>query len=1004
MAYQYPEIRQFAGLHKQANSFSLPDGAMEEASNVVISKDDIVTKRRGFYEYLSTSDTINKVFMYEDTLILVMEDKIAYVTESGTAPNLVGAQNNLSGLGTAVTFGRISRSAQSNQNFYYTTDNGVQKLEFFNSSVYGAGIPPALDMRASFLDENGVINAPDIGTTSTNQVAYRVIFGRRDSNDNLLLSSPSDVISLTNSVVTGSSWARVSNVVTVTTSSTHNLSTGMVISVDNSSGGTPDVVNQTYVITRLSATTYSFAETAADSSGTLDYANTRKSRLEFSIPSEIDTATEGYFYQIYRSSQTIATPSADYKYITEVELTAADISRGFIIYDDEINDIFLGAELYTNPNSQEGELQANARPPLCDDIAYFKNHMFYGKCNSRHTLDLSVIDPSKFAAFETLTFKIDTTEEDYVSREFVGNNRVSAESILGTGTVTITYTSHGFTAGDVVYISNVTGSIPDGEYSISAPAANTFQISSPGNTATALDFQGVRSSGGDYIYLIDKSSASLSEQLRNTAQGIVKAINRYSSSLMYASYTSGLAGVPGQLRVQGKGFSGTISVKASNSTMATGFSPTIPTSFASGTQVFSRNDDQPHVLYISKIGEPEAVPLVNFIPIGSENQNIIRFGVLRDSLIILKEDGIFRLTGDDVGNFTVTALDTTVFCISGSSADILNNQVVFLSNQGFCLVTESSVQLISRKIEDIIQPIVGKSEIGAQTGSSSYESERSYIVTTLEPDTSAASTTYVYNILNDSWVQWDHLFSEAIVGPNDIFYTVATDGSSISRERKDFTKIDYCGQNYSITVTSVESDGLAAEISSASAVPEIGDAIIKNEVFSRIAGVTDLGSNNYSVSFDRTTNLAATDTPILYNSYTSRIKLAPFHAGLVGRTKQFSQINYQFRNNSITKAKLSFTNSYFNVSDETSWVSQILTSSVGGWGFEPWGLFPWGNIETINLFFGTEPAALVRTYLPIRAQRATYVQPILEHDEAGEPINLQSISIAVRAYGERVAR
>jgi hypothetical protein len=45
-------------------------------------------------------------------------------------------------------------------------------------------------------------------------------------------------------------------------------------------------------------------------------------------------------------------------------------------YKDVTPDGFLGASLYTNPN-QDGILNANARPPLCKELAQFRNSVFY---------------------------------------------------------------------------------------------------------------------------------------------------------------------------------------------------------------------------------------------------------------------------------------------------------------------------------------------------------------------------------------------------------------------------------------------------------------------------------------------------------------------------------------------------------------------------------------------------------------------------------------------------
>ena len=54
--------------------------------------------------------------------------------------------------------------------------------------------------------------------------------------------------------------------------------------------------------------------------------------------------------------------------------------------------------------------------------------------------------------------------------------------------------------------------------------------------------------------------------------------------------------------------------------------------------------------------------------------------------------------------------------------------------------------------------------------------------------------------------------------------------------------------------------------------------------------------------------------------------------------------------------------------------------------------------------YGTQPASIVRTYVPRFQQRNTFIQPTLEHASAGEAMNIQAVAFAVRAYGERTSR
>lgn len=994
MPVQYPEIKKFLGLHLQANSFTVPDGAMEVADNVVITKDDRVLSRRGFYEWNdSGADVFNSIFNYQNTIIGVFSDKIKYFTESGTDPNKVGTGTTLTGATVAVTNGRVSRFVESNNNLYCTSDNGPLKIESFSSSVSKVGAPPALDLRGRFLPGNG----PIVGNS---QVAWRVVFGKRDANANLILSAPSDVLVLTNSQNEDIAWTRAANVVTVTNPG-HNLVTGMTITVVSSTGTAP-VVAGIYVITGYTATTFTFASTEANDTALLIYNVSRSSRLEFSVPSEITSTTEGYFYQIYRSTQSssdLATPLPDYKLSDEQPLTAGNITDHVVFYDDDIDDILLGAELYTNPNSREGELQANERPPLCDDMTIFKNYVLYASCTTRHLLDVAVIDPSVMVSGDFIEVKLGATTRRYVARTGVGNSTVSAESVAGTGTITITYGSHGLVNGDTVYVSQVTGTLPVGTYTISGVTANTFDVTSGGNSATALSFQGV--TNGTYpLFQLDNSSGSISVRLRATAQGLVKAINRDASSLVYAKYTSGITSVPGKLRLQAKGFGTAIYMRANSTTAGEAFSPVLPDSFASGTQVYSKNDSQPNTFYSSKLGEPEASPIVNNFPVGPRNKQIFRTIALRDTIIHLTASGVYRTVGDSPANFVTTVLDSTVICQAPASAVVLNNQVCFLSNQGVCLVTESAVQIISRKIEDVIQPILSVSTVAAQTFGVAYESERLYLMSTFKPSETTASTVYAYNILNETWTTWDTVFSGGCVGPLDTLYLI-TNTDKIAKERKFNTRIDYSDQNYAVTVVSVAADKKSAVISIALAVPEKGDMIVKSNVISRINTVTLVSGIQYNVTFSRETNILAADSLFLYGSILSSVKMAPFHAGKVGVSKQFTQMQIHLREPAITRLTISYTGYTYGGSEEVEWVSQL--GNIG-WGLEPWGFFPWGEDDGVNLTFGTQPAPVIRTYIPRFQQRSTFIQPVLTHHEAGEPLNIQALAYAVRAYMERVSK
>lgn len=1074
MAYQPAEVKTFSGLFLQPNSFAVPDGAMERASNVVISDDNVITKIRGFYTYYDPgSDVLNAVFPYQGKLIGVFTSKAGYFTSGGSSPNITGSLTTLTGESVTVTSERISRAMEQSGNLYVTTDRGVLKLDAYDATIYKAGTPPALDLRGTLDSANGALDGDKA-------VAYRVLFGRQDANGNTMLGAPSDAIVLTNSKVTGATYTSSGGgpyTVTVTVAGGHNLTTGMSITV---SDATDDDADGTYTVTVTGATTFTYSTALGDpQTGSLDYATSRAPILEFSIPSEIDNAADKYFYQVYRSSQVSAAadPFPDYRLIGQNTLTAAELAAKVVFFEDVVDEVLVtyAAELYTNPNSREGEAQANARPPLCDDVTLYKDMAIYAGCIYRAAMDVDVIDPTVMSSgnyVETLvvindmaiytsagagpytvtvtspahglstgqsilvknassanadgTYTVTVTGTDtftysaasdpdggaltfglirrYVARTWVGNSNVVADSAsIASTTVTVNYTAHGLATGDTIYVSNAkgTGTLPSGAYTITVTGADafTFAVGVAPTTLTNLSFQGV--TNGTYpIFTLD-ASGSAAVRLRATARGLIKAINRDTSSLIYANYVSGVTDTPGQMRFLAKGFTGTISIRASSDAMGAGFSPPLPSSFTAGDQVYSIGEAKPNVLAVSKLLEPEAAPLANQVTVGSRNKAILRVAALRDSLIVLKEEGVFKVAGDSPGNLSATPLDVTVYCVASNSVALLNNQVYALTNQGVVAITDNSVEIISRRIENAIEPIVGLETIESEAAAIAYESDRTYRLSVPGPSDTARTVTYIYNTINDTWTESTLLFSGGVVGPGNVLYMIS-DGGELQRERKTGRRYDFCGQNYATLVVSVALDGLSAVVTVTVGSPAAGDIIVHDNVISRVRAVAAAGSD-WTVTFYKPTNLAASDSVELYKGYRSEVRFSPFHAGLVGRGKHFAQLQIHQRQNNITRLSVQFATQSFGGSEITEWLLSSV-SSTSGWGNEPWGFFPFGLADGINLLQTSQAGPIVRIWVPKFAARTTWIQPILTHDEAGEDMQIQALSWSVRAYQERVTK
>lgn len=130
----------------------------------------------------------------------------------------------------------------------------------------------------------------------------------------------------------------------------------------------------------------------------LDITTSVNTTLTITIPQDITT---NYFYQVYRSPASVAqtgqvlandiTPSDELQLVFEGFPTQTEIDAGTLTVDDSTPDAFLGANLYTNPFSGAGILQANDVPPLSTDINRYKNYVFFSNTKTRHRYNSSLI-------------------------------------------------------------------------------------------------------------------------------------------------------------------------------------------------------------------------------------------------------------------------------------------------------------------------------------------------------------------------------------------------------------------------------------------------------------------------------------------------------------------------------------------------------------------------------------------------------------------------------------
>lgn len=330
----------------------------------------------------------------------------------------------------------------------------------------------------------------------------------------------------------------------------------------------------------------------------------------------------------------------------------------------------------------------------------------------------------------------------------------------------------------------------------------------------------------DPHFFVFKGESSESINVYLTAMSLCYRINYYLTS-HYASYISGYNDDPGKIVI--KSFDGGAATFYLISSVSTPWLPPLP---VSGTTQASTSDAAINGIACSKYLQPEAVPVPYFWPAGSSDYAILRIIPLRDSLYILKEDGVYRLFGTDPTNWQIVLLDSTANIIAPDSATVLNNMIFALTTQGVVTISETGVTIMSRPIEgDILNLLqINPNILAIESFAVAYESQRAYYVWLPTEDTDTYPTQYYrYNTITNNWTRGTLAQHCGGVNPaDDRMYLGLTDQAFMYVENKNHVAMDYSDYVSTNAISSVSNKTVT--IASASSL-EPGQVIFQEPAF-----------------------------------------------------------------------------------------------------------------------------------------------------------------------------
>src|SRR5271166_1683580 len=223
---------QTVGLYGEPNQLTVPEGALTDASNVIIQRDNVIEPRRGYSLYGNpfgtSTDVLKQLINYKARLFRHWGSTLDF--DTGTKNN--AGQELFEPFAASVVeaqAGLRTKSVESNGNLYFTSSQGIRKISAATASDFTtnagyvtlAGGVKAFDLSATPIIAQGNITGflPEDSTT-----AYRAVWGTTDLNHNLILGVPSqraEVFNDLNSLLildTNNTLAGIQNVANLSTS------------------------------------------------------------------------------------------------------------------------------------------------------------------------------------------------------------------------------------------------------------------------------------------------------------------------------------------------------------------------------------------------------------------------------------------------------------------------------------------------------------------------------------------------------------------------------------------------------------------------------------------------------------------------------------------------------------------------------------------------------------------------------------------------------------------
>lgn len=491
-----------------------------------------------------------------------------------------------------------------------------------------------------------------------------------------------------------------------------------------------------------------------------------------------------------------------------------------------------------------------------------------------------------------------------------------------------------------------------------------------------------------------ETGGSDAQNIDATARNLVSAVNRDpNNSEVYAYYLSGYSHLPGEMLLQARNLSGTAFSVVS--TRGGAFSPALP---SSGTSYISSNNSSPGSVLVSKLGQPEAVPPVNSLPISTGT--VFRIFALRDAVIALCSDGVFRIAGNSPNALNITPLDNTIILKGNETAVVLNNSVYCFTSQGVVSLGSGS-KIVSLSIEGDLRRLSAPTvftNFNSLAYGIGYESSREYILGIASDRTSTTSNLqYVVNWITNArtdagFTTWTIDTTCGFVNPtDDRCYLGASDGY-VLQERKTSTFQDFTDRQFPVSISGVSGTEITVNGTSMarvgySLVQGISvDGITRESIISSIVSPTLLTVED---ELSWTGGNATMFSPI-----GATVSYAPITGGYPNYMKRWEPVaKFAFGNASFQEAVVQFTTDITPTLEGLSLVSPIASLGLSPQTLGTWGTFNWGTLAWPSSLDAALPLQNIPCIIPRSCLMGSWLNVSIGLNQAFRNMSLQGCQL-----------